>query len=337
MPVTIDDISRHLGLSVSTVSKVMNGYSDVSQKTRERVLEAARVLEYHPSAAARNLRRQRTNKLGFLLPYPISYTSEYIAELLTGAAMAAETVDYNLVLYTKMANELDQLTRICRAREVDGLLLRGSGEMEDTIALLRRESIPFVVLGRRVDNPDVSYIAPDGVGGSLALMRHLIGLGHRRIAFTARPELFETNTDRMAGYLQGLAEAGLPVDPDLIVTTAIEPRSGYRAMNTLLDLPEPPTALYAIHDLVAIDALQAAIDRGLRIPDDIAIASFDGVPSTLVTTPPLTVVRQPIPEVGKQAVEMLLAHLNDPDHPAEHRILPVHLVVRQSTVGAARP
>lgn len=333
MPVTIDDISRHLGLSVSTVSKVLNGYSDVSEKTRERVLAVARELEYHPSAAARNLRRQRTNKIGFLLPGWLPYTSEYTGELIIGATLVAEKADYNVILYTSMANEHEKLVRICRAREVDGLLLRGSGNIEATITLLKRENIPFVLVGRAVDHPDVSYVAPDNLGGSITLMRHLIALGHRRIGFTARPELHETHRDRMLGYRQSLEEAGIAYDESLVVWTKIEPRSGYLAMEQLLDLPNPPTALYAIHDLIAIDALQAAKDRGLRVPDDIAIATFDGLPSTLLTSPPLTAVHQPVRDVGQQAVEMLLAHIADPGQSAVHHILPVHLSPRQSTLG----
>lgn len=334
MSIKIRDIASHLGLSPATVSKALNNRSDVSPETRARVLQAVRELDYHPNASARNLRRKRTSKLGFILPFPFSYISEYVAELLTGAVLAAEQHGYHLTLYTNSSDPISQLMRICRAREVDGLLLRATEPIDETVALLNAEQMPFVVLGRRINRPDVSYIAPDNIGGSLLLMRHLISLGHRRIGFTARPQLFDSNTDRLAGYRQALDEAGIPYDPQLVVNTTVEPRSGYTAMNQLLDLPNPPTALFAIHDLIAFDALQAIAERGLRVPQDIAVASFDGIQSTAITTPPLTTVRQPLPEMGQRAVEMLLERIADSARPPQQVIVPVHLIVRGSTVAA---
>ncbi len=331
MPVSIEQVSKQIGLSVSTVSKALNDYPDIAPETKQRVLKIARELNYHPSAAARNLRRKRTNMIGFVLPFAMSYISEYVSELITGAVLAAESVGYNLILYTNQPNEQEQLTKICRAREVDGLLLRGTDRIDETFALLEREKIPFIITGRRVSHPHVSYIAEDGFGGSLMLMHHFIALGHKRIAFTARPALFETNTDRMAGYLEGLREAGMPVDRDLIIETNVEPRSGYQAMNKLFDLPNPPTALFAIHDLIAIDAMQAAFDRGLRVPEDISIASYDGIQSTQITKPPITTVRQPITDIGKRAVEMLLARIQDFSTPPMRETVPVQLIVREST------
>jgi len=334
MPITIEQVSQKTGLSVSTVSKAMNDYPDIAPETKKRVLQAARELNYHPSAAARNLRRKHTSKIGFVLPFAVSYISEYVSELITGAAMAAEATGYNLVLYINQPNQHEQLAKICRAREVDGLLLRGTDHVEETFALLDREEIPFVITGRRVDHPRASFIVPDNFGGAVMLMRHLIELGHTRIAFTARPALFESNTDRMAGYCEGLREAGIAVDRALIVETSVEPRSGYRAMNQLLDLSNPPTALFAIHDLIAIDAMQAAFDRGLRVPEDISIASFDGIQSTQITKPPITTVRQPITDIGKRAVEILLARIADHSTSPVREIVPVQLIVRESTARA---
>jgi len=331
MPITIEQVSQKTGLSVSTVSKALNDYPDIAPETKARVLQIARELNYQPSAAARNLRRKHTNKIGFVLPFAVSYISEYVSELITGAAMAAEATGYNIVLYTNQSNQHEQLAKICRAREVDGLLLRGTDHVDETFALLDQEQMPFVITGRRVEHPRASYIVPDNFGGALLLMRHLIELGHTRIAYTARPALFETNTDRMAGYLEGLRQADIAVDRDLIIETSVEPRSGYRAMNQLLDLPNPPTALFAMHDLIAIDALQAAFDRGLRVPQDISIASFDGIQATQITQPPITTVRQPITDIGKRAVEMVLAHIQDRSLAPMREIVSVQLVVREST------
>ncbi len=334
MPITIEQVSQKTGLSVSTVSKALNDYPDIAPETKERVLQIARELNYQPSAAARNLRRKHTNKIGFILPFAVSYISEYVSGLITGAAMAAEATGYNIVLYTNQSNQHEQLAKICRAREVDGLLLRGTDHVDETFALLDHEEIPFVITGRRVDHPHASYIVPDNFGGSLTLMRHLIDLGHKRIAFTSRPALFETNTDRMAGYLEGLRQADIVIDRDLIIETSVEPHSGYSAMNTLLNLSNPPTALFAIHDLIAIDAMQAAFERGLRVPEDLSIASFDGIQATQITKPPITTARQPITDIGKRAVEMLLKRIADHSTPPMREIVPVQLIVRESTARA---
>lgn len=333
MPVTIQDISQRLGLSVSTVSKALNQRADVSDETRERVRAVAQELRYHPSAAARNLRRQCTDKIGFILPDAVSLTADYISELITGAAMAGEESGKNLIVYMSKGNHLDELTRICRSREVDGLLLRGMPDFRESAALLQAEGLPFVVFGRRVDDPTVSFIAPDNVISSMTLTRHLIERGHTRIGFTTRPALAEVSSDRLAGYREALREAGIPFDPDLVVETAIELGSAYRAMETLLDLPKPPTAVFGIHDLVAIDLLRAAKDRGLRVPEDVAVVGHDGVHATLVTDPPLTVMRQPLLELGKQAVEMLLTLVENADAPPIRRFVPVQLIVRASSGG----
>jgi DNA-binding LacI/PurR family transcriptional regulator len=334
MPVTIEDIAQRLNLSVSTVSKSLNGYSDVSPKTRERVLAIARQLDYHPSATARNLRRQRTEKIGFSFSFPISVMSDYVSRLITGAVTAAESKGYNLILYPLLDDQGNQLIRLCRAREVDGLLLLGRAHMEQTtITILEQESLPFVVVGRRVENSDVSFVTPDHSGGALAVTRHLIELGHRRIAFTTRDELGITSRDRLASYRQALYEAGISFAQELVVPTTTVPGSSYQAMSTLLDLPQPPTAVFAIHDTVALECLQAIKDRGLRVPDDVAIAGFDDWRDSLTAVPPLTTIHPPLIDVGLRATEILLARVADRSLPPVRLTLPVELVIRQSTVG----
>lgn len=332
MPTTIQDISRKLGVSVSTVSKALNNYPDVAHETRGRVLAAARELDYHPNAAAQNLRRQRTNKLGLIYNYSFTAVGEFVNQLLTGAASAAEEAGYNLVLYSSVSDSPEQLATICRAREVDGLLIIWSNMPAKTLEMLEAEGIRYVSVARRVDkHPAVSYVVADNYAGSLALTRHLIAEGHRRIAFLAMPMLFETSEDRQAGYEAALREAGIAVDPTLIRETTVEPKTRRVAVTTLLDLPNPPTAIFAFHDYGAIDTLQVATERGLRVPEDLAIAGFDGMYSAMVTSPPLTTVQQPVKEIGWCAVEILLHQINDPTTPARRLTLPAELIVRAST------
>jgi DNA-binding LacI/PurR family transcriptional regulator len=333
MPVTIQDIAQQLGIAASTVSKALNDYSDVSEATRKRVQAAARELGYHPSAAAQSLRRRKTRKIGLVVNYPIGFIGEYLSRLMIGVALAAEREGYHIVLYTPIADPLDQLTRICRAREVDGLLLLWGDLTSENLTIMQTENIPFVVVARRVDEYEVPFVVGDNKGGALELTRHLLSLGHRRIGFTSWDTERTTNLDRLAGYKQALTEANIPFDDDLVVSITREPENRYAAMNTLLDLPEPPTAVFAFHDYVAIQALQAATDRGLRVPEDVAIAGFDGMYSSLITSPPLTTVKHPVREIGQRAVEIVLEQIANTEILPCQAILPVELVPRQSTLG----
>lgn len=333
MAVTIQNIAHHLNLAVSTVSKALNDYPDVSSQTKDRVLEAARELGYYPSAPARNLRRRRTDKIGFLFSFPITAISEYVSKLITGAVIAAEKKGYNLILYPMLDNQLENLTRICRTREVDGLLVLNRAGIDQTLAVLEKEAIPFVLVDRRAEQPDISFVSSDHYNGALLIMRHLVGLGHKRIGYTSRSLLGITNRDRLAGYKQVLKEADLPFDERLVVPTGMDLHSGYDAMNRLLDLPDPPTAVFAIHDLIAIECLRAATDRGLRVPEDVAIVGFDNWHFSETSKPPLTSIQTPQTEIGKKAMETLLARVTDQSQGPVRMILPVELIVRQSTVG----
>lgn len=333
MTVKIEDISRHLGISVSTVSKALNGYVDVSQATKDRVLLAASEMGYRPSAAARNLRRGRTDKIGFVFNNSFGYISDYFADIIVGATAAAESQDNNIILYTSEGHSPDSLLNLFRAREVDGFILVWNHVPAATVDMLLAANLPFVVLGRRVNHEKASYIAPDNYNGARALMSHLLELGHRRIGFTTRPSMGCTNEDRFQAYKDGLTAAGIGYDPDLIVETQLKLQSGYVAMNQLLNLAQPPTAVFAFHDFVAIDAQRAALDRGLRIPQDIALAGFDGLRTSLFTTPPITTVSQPLTDIGRESVLALLRRIEDNDQPPIQMTLPVILKPRQSTIG----
>lgn len=330
MSVTIEQLSKQLGISVSTVSKALNGYTDVSQKTRSRVLDIARELDYHPSSAARSLRRGRTDKIGLLINNPIPFVGEYVADMISGAALVAEELGHNLVLYTTAVTHPEELKRICRARDVDGLMLIFSPS-DEAVAVLEKENMPFVVFGRRAEQAGVSYVAPDNRAGAYALTTHLIEQGHERIGFTTRPELGTVSQDRFLGYCDALNEANIPLAPELVIETIIEPSSGYNALNAFLDLAEPPTAVFAFYDLMAVDALNAAQDRNLRVPEDIALAGFDGLRSSLITKPRLTTVQQPLNQMGQRAMELLLARVEDNAQPPSTETFPIELVIRQST------
>ncbi len=191
--------------------------------------------------------------------------------------------------------------------------------------------MPFIVFGRRVEHPGVSFVAVDNRAGAFALTQHLIEQGHERIGFTTRPQLGTVSKDRFTGYQEALADANIPFAEELVIETIIEPLSGYNAMNTFLDLADPPTAVFAFYDLMAVDALDAAQDRGVHVPDDVAIAGFDGLHSSLISKPRLTTVQQPLNQMGQRAMELLLSRIEDNTQPPITEIFPMELIIRQST------
>lgn len=333
MAVTIEDVARYLDISVSTVSKALNDYPDVSPETRKRVLEAAAQLGYHPSAAARSLRKHRTERIGVVNP-TMSYNYDYFMELLRGVTVAAELADYNLVLYTNIHNQPQRLQRICRAREVDGVILMGADDMTGAIEAFMVEDLPLVVLGRCEERPDVPFIAPDSAAGGLLATRHLIELGHRRIGFITSSLDVRTCNDRLAGYRQALEEANIPFDPALVAEAPFVPGGGCLAMEALLRLPPRPTAIVAISNSVAQEAMRTLADHGLRVPQDMAIVGFDDTWLSVISTPPLTSVRQPLFEMGMQSVEMLLSRIAQRNQPVQRVVCPVTLVARESTLGS---
>lgn len=336
MAITIQDIAKYVNLSPSAVSKALNDYPSIPAETKSRVLAAARELGYYPMAAARDLRRRKTNRIGFSFGFSNADIGEFASRLINGVVGTAEQAGYNVLLYPLTGDQLERLTSICKTGEVDGLLLMGSEYLTESVALLRKEQFPFVVLNRQIDEPDVSYVTSDHYAAAAEATRHLIGLGHRRIAYIGQAVLGKVNGDRIAGYQQALREAGLAGDGDLILSAGAEPGAGARVMRQLLARPHPPTAVIAIHDPLAIECLQAAVEAGRRVPHDVALIGSDNLRDSQTTQPPLTTIHPPLAEIGRQAMAGLLRRLTDDSLPPTRAVLPARLVIRESTVGPRR-
>ncbi len=336
MAITIKDLADHLGLSVSTVSKALNDYGDISERTKQQVHAAAKALGYFPDAAARNLRRKETRRIGVV--YCLSRTetqqkSEFYFAELRGAANAAEIADYNLVLYTlASAAQPDRLLRICQSKEVDGIILMAGGvDLTGQINMLTQQEMPFVVVSQRVEDPQVSFVAADNAGGGRLATLHLLDAGHRRIAYIGRVSLDPENSDRLAGYQQALTERGIAFDERLLRHTSDDPAGIREAISSLLAMPEPPTAIFAFNDNRAVSVLKILQERGLRVPDDVAVMGFDGLSFSSTSTPPLSTIFQPVTELGKLATQALLEHFSQEAQMPVRKILPVELIVRSST------
>jgi len=331
MSTTIIDIAQQLNLSKSTVSKALNGYSDISAETRELVLRKAAELGYQPSSAALNLSRGRTDKIGLFLNTSINYVIDYLSGIISGAVRQANQLGKHLVLYTITDNDPAYLLQICRGREIDGVILFSTHYDSDLTSTMLRDNFPFVVMGRRILDERISYVVPDYYDGVYRSTQYLMNQGHRRIGFMTRPELETANDEHLNGYLDALADAGLAVDDDLIVETRLEPNSGVEPTRKLLALPNRPTAILAFHDLLAVDAIRVIHEHGLHVPNDIAVMGFDGLSAGLISSPRISTVQQPFEQIGRRVIEIVNMQIENQETSPIQETVPVELVIREST------
>lgn len=334
---TLEDIARQAGVSRSTVSRVVNDHPNVRDDVRMRVWEVIKRTGYHPHAAARTLASQRSWMIGLVLPRSVSsfFTDPYFPHLTQGIAQACNQYNYTLSLFLVSSKEDEEkiFPRVSRRGLLDGILVQ-SGQIGDRlIDRLVASNIPLVIAGRPFHTSGVSYIDVDNVKAAYNAVTHLIQLGYRRIGTIAGPANTTVGLDRREGYLTALAEHGWDVDETLIVEGDFTEASGYQAMQHLL--PARPDAIFAASDIMAVGAMRAARDAGLRIPDDVAFVGFDDLPTTTLFDCPLTTIRQPVVEFGIKAVETLLDLIVNGTKPARRIIMETELIVR-SSCGAAR-
>jgi len=307
----------------------------VRPETRRRILAAAARLEYRPSVIARGLRLQRTNTLGMLLP---DITNPFFPPIIRGAEEAARERGYELVLCnTDDVPERETASlRVLRERQADGLLIATSRMADTTVATLRRERFPFVLVNRgsRV-SADLS-VEVDNERAAEAVIKHLASLGHRRIAHIAGPLSTTTGAERAAGYREAMKARGLPMEAALLAEAeAYAEVAGYAAATRLLRAS--PTAIFAANDLLVLGALRAAREAGLRVPAEISLVGINDIPLIGLIDPPLTSIRVPQREMGAIAAGMLIAVLENEPIARHHVLLDTTLVVRGSTAapGAA--
>ncbi len=328
--VTIRDVAARAGVSSTTVSHVINDTRPVSAELRARVESAMAELGFQPNALARSLRRKRTHTLGMIVP---DSANPFFAEVGRGIEDTSFAAGYSTILCNSdgdRARELLYLDLLVQ-KQVDGVLLVPTGDYAELAAKLRTRNIPVVVIDRDVSDAPIDRVHIDNVAGGYLATCHLLDLGHRRIGYIGGPPHLSSVPNRSAGYLRALQEAGLPVDDRLLVAGNFRDFGGYGGAQALFALPDPPTAIFAGNDLMAIGVLAAARDAGIAVPDDLSIVGFDDIHLAGYINPPLTTVAQPKYELGVIAAELLLARLGEPDLPPQRRLLQAQLVVRQST------
>jgi LacI family transcriptional regulator len=329
---TLKEIAKMAGVSRSTVSRVVNDQPKVSAEVRERVLKIIAETGYRPDPAARSLVMQRSGIIGLVIPRAVQslFTDPYYPRLIQGIARACNANDYTLSLFLfRTADEEQKLyPRVLRTQLVDGVIVTGAQLDDPLLPQLIQNQAPFVMVGRPIDRPEVSFVDVDNVVGAYSAVSHLVRLGRERIATITGPLNVIASLDRRQGYLDALNDRNLLIDDALIAEGDFTEEGGYSAMQQLL--PHKPDAIFAASDAMAFGALRALRQAALSVPDDVAVVGFDDLPAAGYSDPPLTTIRQPILRTGVEAVEILVDILKNGPEPARHITLTTNLVIRAS-------
>ena len=327
--VTIHDVAERAGVSVATVSRVFNDKGSLREATYLRVLAVAERMRYVPHAAARSLSTRQTSTIGVVLP---ELHGEFFSEVIRGIDVSARSRGLHLIVSGSHSDreEMSAVLRAVRGR-VDGLIVMSPDLDATTLLRDLPDYVPVVVLNALVEGrPSITI---DNAGGARAVVRHLAALGHRRIAFVSGPENNGDAAQRRRGYRAGVRAAGAASESDLEISGNFTEDSGYEAAKKIAARSSRPTAMFAANDAMAIGALSAFNEAGMRVPDDIALVGFDDIPIARFLSPPLTSVKVPIADLGRRSLDLLL----DSSKTKRSETLKTSLMVRQSCgAGSAR-
>ena len=341
MSITLRDVAERANVSPSTVSRVLNKKDSaipISEETRQRVIQAAQEVGYKPNMAARHLaQRQSFALIGAIVPktVPAVLAHPFYMLILHGIAQYCQEKEYAVAIYfvdTDQEERVDAVYPRIANIPADGFILTSVKSNDRLVPRFQADNIPFVQIGRTLESDQIPphFVDVDNYGGAVTAVTHLIQRGHQKIATIAGPQDMAAGIDRLRGYQDSLQQASIMLKPHWITIGDFEPESGYRAMDQILDASDMrPTAVFAASDSMAAGAYTAIQERGLRIPEDIAVIGFDDNEVYTNNTPPLTTVRQPITQLGENAAKLLLQLLSDTS--SDNIILEPELIIRQST------
>jgi LacI family transcriptional regulator len=330
--VTIIEVAEKAGVSFGTVSRVINNDIHVKQETRKRVLDAMKKLGYVANRQARSLAGGKSNIIGVLVP---DLGTGYIEEIIRGIDAELSLSNLDLILYTThrtASKEANYVANLAKGM-VDGLLLVLPRSPADYIGTLKHRNFPFVLIDHQGTGRNCPAVGATNWQGAYRATEYLIKLGHTRIGFITGWMDLGCAMDRLEGYLSALRTHHASDAPELVYEGTFFQPDGYAGASALLDLPNPPTAIFASNDIMALGAMDAVRSRGLRIPDDISIVGFDDIPQAAAVRPALTTVNQPLEKMGRVATQMLLDLLRQPDKEVSRIELPTELVIRDSCLN----
>jgi LacI family transcriptional regulator len=327
----IYDISKAVGVSIATVSRVLNGSARVSEEVRTKVQRAVRDLDYHPNALARSLVHKSTQTLALVVP---DISNPFFPEIARGVEDAANKAGYNVILCNSDNSPQKEVwyCTMVRKRRVDGTIFITTARTTQHIAGLAKAGVPVVLVDREPGGLPIDLVVTENREGGKLTASHLLSLGHKRIGIITGALQTATGADRLCGIREVLLEAGA-FRLDYLVEGTYHYDSGYRGMQRLLELSERPTAVIAGNDMTAVGAIKALTDAGLRVPDDVSVVGYDDISLAAMMTPGLTTVAQPKYQMGASSVEVLMQRLVDLGAPPRKVVLQPRLVVRGSTAS----
>jgi len=327
---TIYDIARLAGVSTATVSKVFNQTGNISEKTRRRILEISRELNYQPNVLASALNGKKTFSLGLLIP---DMVNPFFAELARNVEDRAQELGFNLIICNTdndMKKEVKYI-QLLRQKSVDGIIVATGVRNDEFLKELIDQNVPVALVAREMSVLATSTVLVDDFAGGYNATRHLIDLGHKRIAVIAESMSVSSSKERVRGYRHALEEAGLVYAEELVAASDFSIESGRETAQAILRQAERPTAIFACNDLLAIGAMQAAKELGIRVPEELSVVGFDNTILASITDPPMTTVAQPIRAMGHQVVDLIVSEINETSTVKQRVVLLPELIVRQST------
>lgn len=328
--VTIVEVAEKAGVSLGTVSRVINNDIHVAAETRKRVLAVTQELGYVANRQARSLAGGKTNTIGVIVR---DLGTGYIGEIIRGIDSELNLSGVDLVLYTThrtVSKEANYVASLAQGM-VDGLLLVLPRSPVDYIGTLMEHNFPFVLIDHQGTGTDCPAVGATNWQGAYNATEYLIKLGHQRIGFITGSMDLGCAEDRLQGYRSALRTHHVSLDADLVYEGDFLQTDGYTGASALLDLPNPPTAIFASNDVMAMGVMDAVRNRGLRVPNDISVIGFDNIPQSAMVFPPLTTVQQPLEQMGRVATQILLGILKKPEKESGRIELPTELIVRNST------
>ncbi len=327
---TIRDVARRARVSVATAARALGGYGYVSARTRQRVLKASSVIDYHPNAVARSMIKGRTHTLAVVVS---DNANPFFASVVRGIEDVVVDHGYAIVLCNADEDPAKEAIylKMIRERRVDGLVLSSSGGPKELLEALIRQGTPVVLLDRLVKGVETDAVIIDNRAGARAAVEHLIRLGHRRIGILSGPRHLFTGRERLEGYMEGLRAANIAVEEALIVEGNFKERSGYELVSQFFSVARQPTAIFVANNLMTIGALVRLKEMGIRIPHEMPVVAFDDMPWAPILTPPLTAIAQPSYELGTAAAQLLIQRLRSSRAgPPQTIVFQPKLVVRES-------
>jgi len=330
MSVTIKDIAKTAQVSINTVSRALNDKDDVNAETKARILHIAKEMNYTPNLLAKSLHTKQTKTIGVIVT---DNSNPYYASVIKGIEDFANTKGYSIILTNTdetIQKEKKALT-VLKEKRVDGILITPARTTEKNIQDLKKLNIPLIMVNRSTEDPSINYIKTDNVYGGYLGVKRLLDIGRTKLAYIAGPKTISSVQERYAGGLKALQEKGLTAKDISVYVTNLKMDGGYEVMKDILKSKNIPTGVFAYSDLIAIGAMRAIREKGLHIPNDIAVVGYDDIELASYLEVKLTTVRQPSFEIGKQAAEKMIQYLEHKDREAADK-KPIHILLQPELI-----